>query len=80
LAGEAMPAAAANGAAAQPSASITNVSLLARMTGRVARLTRARPSRGRSEPPTEGSDSVSRWRPGVGCTRSEWGFLGRRAA
>jgi hypothetical protein len=81
LAGEAMPAAAANGATAQPSANKTNVTLLiTRLTGRVARFAKARPSRGRSEQPTEGSDCVSGWRAGIGCLMSERSLLGRRAA
>jgi hypothetical protein len=53
------------------------------MTGRVTRLTRARPSRGRSDQPTEGSDCVSKWRVGAGCpvySISERRLLDRRAA
>ena len=77
LAGEAMPAGAANGAATQLPAGKTNVSLLARVTGRVARLTRARPSRGRGEPPTEGPDCISRWRAPAGSLISERRLGGR---
>ena len=83
LAAEAMPANPANGGAPQAAVSKTGVTLLlARMTGRVARLAKARPSRRRSEPPTDGPDCGSRWRAAVGCPVfiSERGFLGRRAA
>ena len=83
LAAETMPANAANGRATQVAVSKTGIALLlARMTRRVTRLTRARPSRNRSEPPTEGPDCGSRWRAGVGCPvfTSERGLLGRRAA
>ncbi|HYU13518.1 MAG TPA: hypothetical protein VEK82_13145 [Stellaceae bacterium] len=80
LAAEAMPAGAANSKATQLSASKTGVSLLAWMTGRVGRLARARPSRGRGEPPKEGPDCLSRWRARAGSLISERGLLDRRAA
>ena len=84
LAAEAMPANAANGGATQPAAGKTSIRLLlGRMTGRVARLSRARSPRGRSDQPTEGPDGVSRWRAAAICpvlSISERGLLGRRAA
>ncbi len=84
LAGESMSASAANGGATKlPMGKTSLTLLLARMTGRVARLTRARPSRGRSDQPTEGPDCLSRWRAELGCplpSISERGLPGRRAA
>jgi hypothetical protein len=84
LAAESMPASAANGGATKlPKGKTSVTALLARMTGRVTRLTRARPSRGRSDQPTEGSDCVSKWRVGAGCpvySISERRLLDRRAA
>jgi hypothetical protein len=81
LAAETMPASAANGGAAELPIGKTSVTvLLARMTGRVVRLTRARPSRSRGEPPTEGPDCGSRWRAVAAAAISEWRLVDRRAA
>lgn len=84
LAAEAMPTATKSGGASQSAASRTGVTLLlAKMTGGVARLTRARSSRRRSDPPADGPDCVSRWRAGVGravSAISERSLLDRRAA
>jgi|HubBroStandDraft_4_1064222.scaffolds.fasta_scaffold260015_1 hypothetical protein len=84
LAAESMPTATRSGGATQSAASRTGVTLmLAKMTGGVARLTRPRPSRRRSDPPADGPDCASRWRAGVGravSAISERSLLDRRAA
>lgn len=81
LAAETIPARVTKRDAADLPIGKTSVTmLLARMTGRVARLTRARPSRRRGALPTEGPDCGPRWRATASATMSERRFFDRRAA